>query len=454
MLHSALTTADAIRLVTGGDTGAGEESGAGEADARPPEPALVAPHRERAARAAARTGRDVGDVALLEFDLSSYTEDGIFGSVDTGGFNGLMRQLDWRELGVVLPPTTVHLQASRIALLPDQYRRPLARRADQAHAALARWSYSRQVTRTVLQRSDLRWIPWRAWGRFDDEFRGIQAALEADKGALIAGYDAVRQEMRANFARIARESRRRLLATDAAVPEGFVDEVVGRLLAAMPSATAIRDRLFVAFRPGTLFLGSEMLAERAKTVAARAALETAEARAFLAATEARRQAQAVQRELWEDEQAARLRAAAAEEEARGEAAVKETLRQMRLEAERQKLAELMSPLEELGQQLHAMVHEVASSALASLRKNRAILHGSTARGLRDLIVRYKALDVTNDRALATMIGEIERELARPAPKGARRDTADIAAVLTDLQAYTYAQARQLLDPAAGTIVEL
>ena len=448
MLRSAFTPSDTLRLVAGEQTDAGD--GRTEGDAFAP----TAAHVERATRAAERTGRAVKDVALLEFDLSSYTEEGIFGNVDTGGFNSLMRQLDWRDLGVVLPPTTVHIQASRIALLPDKYRKPLARRAAQAHAALARWSFARQVTRAVLQRSDLRWIPWRAWERFDEELQGVRAALEADKEALIEGYDAVREEMRANFRRIAQESRRRLLATDAVVPEAFVDEVVERLLAAMPSPAALRDRLFVEFRVGTLFLGSEMVAEQRKTVEARAALATEEARAFLAATEARRQAQVVQQELWENEQAARLRAKAAEEEARREREVKETLRQLRLEAERQKLAELMNPVEELAQQLHAMVFEVVSSALDSLKKNKAVLHGSTAKGLRDLIVRYRALDVTNDQALGAMIREVERELARPASKKAKRDTAEITAVLAEMKAYTYANARQLLDPASAAVVEL
>ena len=100
------------------------------------------------------------------------------------------------------------------------------------------------------------------------------------------------------------------------------------------------------------------------------------------------------------------------------------------------------------------LYEVVSGALVSLRKNKAVLHGSTARGLRDLIARYRALDVTDDRALRAMIGDVERELARPVGRSRKRDTTEIAAVLGELQAYTHARARQLLDPAANTIVEL
>ena len=419
-----------------------------------PATAPPAPHRERAERAAERTGRAADEIALHDFDLSHYTEEGVFGHVDTGGCGALYRQLDWRELGVVLPPTTIDIRASRIALLPNTHRLPLMRRASQAHTALARWSFTRQVTRTVLQRGDLRWIPWRAWEPFEAEFAGVRAALEADKAALIDGYDAVRAEMRGNFGRIARESRRRLLATDATVPVDFVDEVVERLLGALPTPDELRARLFVRFEVGVLFLGSEMVAEQRRAVAARAALATEEERARAELLETRRRSHAVQQGLWADEEIARGRVRAAEEETREEAAVKERLRQLRLEAEQRKLAEIMSPVEEIGQQLSAMVYEVAAAALDSLRKNRATLHGSTARGLRDLVRRYRALDITDDAALRAMVREVERELARPVGKKQKRDTTEIAAVLEDLKAYTYDRARLLLDPAANTIVEL
>ena len=417
-------------------------------------PALPSPHQRRAEQAAERTGRSADTIARHEFDLSHYAEEGVFGSIDTGGFGTLYRQLDWRELGVVLPPTTIDIRASRIALLPNKHRLPLMRRANQAHTALARWSFTRRVTRTVLQRGDLRWIPWRAWEAFTGEFAGVRAALEADKAALLAEYDAVRAEMRGNFGRIARESRRRLLATDATVPETFVEEVVERLLGALPTPEALRERLFVRFGVGVLFLGSEMLAEQRRAVAARAALAEEEERAREASSAARRRAHAIQQNLWADEAIARRRVEVAEAEVRKEAEIKEHLRQLRLAAERQKLAEIMSPVEEIGQQLNAMVHEVVSAALDSIRKNRATLHGSTAQGLRDLIRRYRALDITDDAALRGMIRDVERELARPLDTRRKRDTAEISAVLEDLRAYTYERSRLLLDPTANTIVEL
>src|SRR6478752_179458 len=91
-------------------------------DGEQPPPPTAAPHRARAERAAEQTGVGTDRIARHEFDLSHYTEEGVFGNVDTGGFGALYRQLDWRELGVVLPPTTIDIRASRIALLPNKHR--------------------------------------------------------------------------------------------------------------------------------------------------------------------------------------------------------------------------------------------------------------------------------------------------------------------------------------------
>src|SRR5207247_407050 len=99
------------------------------------------------------------------------------------------------------------------------------------------------------------------------------------------------------------------------------DEVVGRLLAAMPTPETIGERFFVRFQIGVLFLGSEMIAEQRKAVEARTQLDVARAQARAAALEARRKVRAVQQELWADEEVARRRIAAAEEEARREAEV-------------------------------------------------------------------------------------------------------------------------------------
>jgi hypothetical protein len=139
---------------------------------------------------------------------------------------------------------------------------------------------------------------------------------------------------------------------------------------------------------------------------------------------------------------------------RKEAAVKDELRRLRLDAERRKLAEIMDPVAEIAQQLHAMVHEVVSAALDSLRRNQATLHGSTARGLSDLVRRYRALDITDDEQLRAMLRDVEQELAKPTGTRRKRDTTEIAALLEELKAHTYERSRLLLDPTANAIVEL
>src|SRR5439155_1466631 len=72
----------------------------------------------------------------------------------------------------------------------------------------------------------------------------------------------------------------------------------------------------------------------------------------------------VQQELWADEERLRRRLATEEEERRREAAIKEQLRQLKLDAARERLQEAMSPLEEGARQLHAAVYEAAAPARA------------------------------------------------------------------------------------------
>jgi hypothetical protein len=72
------------------------------------------------------------------------------------------------------------------------------------------------------------------------------------------------------------------------------------------------------------------------------------------------------------------------------------LRQLKLEAARERLQHTLSPIEEGARQLQATVFEAAVAIRDSLRKNRA-LHGSSARKVRDLTQWFSAMNWTDDR---------------------------------------------------------
>ncbi|HZR98671.1 MAG TPA: hypothetical protein VFE37_08195 [Chloroflexota bacterium] len=407
----------------------------------------------RAERAAERVGIQQAEVERLPFDLSVLEDEGLFVNVDARGFGLLDRRLDWQALGISLPRNTdLAFRPPRCGLLPDRYRLPLLRPAARAHAALHRYSYRFRLTETLFETPSYRWVPWRAFEAFEREFQAAQGALEAARAAVLEGYDAVREEVVETILRLAADSARRLEATGHAIPEGFQDGVVRGVLAAMPSPEDLRDRLALRYRVGVLLLGSEMLAEQRRAREERRELEAAEA--ALRLEQRRREAgeRLVQEQLWAEEERLRRRLQAEEDERRREAAVKERLRQLRLDAARERLQEAMSPLEEGARQLHAAVYDAASAIRASLQRH-GHLHGTSARKARELARWFRLMSWQSDAELETLLGELEGLASRLAGKK-KRDPGPLDQVLGDIVELCYADARALAEPHRMGALEL
>ena len=96
----------------------------------------------RMERAATELGISAGEVESLPFDLSTLESEGIFMNIDCRGFGSLVRQLEWKTLGVQLPENAaVRVSPPRAGLLPDVYRNRLMRGAAQAHNALNKFGF-------------------------------------------------------------------------------------------------------------------------------------------------------------------------------------------------------------------------------------------------------------------------------------------------------------------------
>lgn len=408
---------------------------------------------ERAERAAGRVGVQAAEVERLPFDLSVLEDEGLFVNVDARGFGLLDRRLDWQALGIALPrQSDLAFRPPRCGLLPDRYRLPLLRPAARAHAALHRYSYRFRLTETLFETPSYRWVPWRAFDQFEREFKAAQAALEEARSVVLEQYDAVREEVVETFLRLAADSARRLEATGHAIPEGFQDAVVRGVLAAMPSPGDLRNKLALRYRVGVLLLGSEMLAEQRQAREERRKLEQAEAQLRLERQRQEARARLVQQEFWAEEERIRRQLQAEEEERRREAAVKERLRQLRLEAARERLEAAMSPLEEGAKQLHAAVYEAASAIRASLQKHGR-LHGASAKKARELARWFRLMHWQSDDELEALLSELEHLTSRPAGKR-MRDPGPIDQVLGDIVALCYADARALMEPHRMGALEL
>ena len=333
------------------------------------------PQDARAARAAARTAREAGAVERLPFDLSALTEEGLFVNVDARGLRparpapGLAG-----DLGVTLPEgSDLAFRPPRCGLLPDRYRLPLLRPAGRAHAALHRYSFRFQLTETLLESPAYRWVPWTAFEAFEAEFRrgpgaaGRRPRTRSWTATRRCGRTVVRDLPRAWPP--TRPGAWRPPATPS--PAGFEDAVVrGRPRRHARARRPARAASSCATESGSSCWAARCWRSSAGRGEERRAAE-AEAAADASSGAGTRPASGWCRRSCGPRRSASAGGPHAEaEEQRREAAVKERLRQLRLEAARERLQETLCPLEEGARQLHAAVYEAATAIRDSLQKHR------------------------------------------------------------------------------------
>jgi hypothetical protein len=409
----------------------------------------------RVTQAAAQTRQAPAAIEQLPFDLSALEEDGLFVNVDASGFGMLNRRLDWQMLGITLPQgTDVAFHPPRCSVLPNRYRRPLLAPAAQAHAALRKYSYQFRLTETLFQTPEFRWVPWRAWPAFEAAFNVAAAHLDEAKAKVLADYEAIRQEVLATFTRLGHDSAQRLLATGLVVAPDFQERLARGVLDALPGEEELGGKLRLRYQVGVILLGSEMLQEQRRAAQERQRLEQVETLRHRE-QEARRAEQAVvQQRLWGEQESVRLRLVAERTELEREAEVKERLRQLKLEAAREKLHDALSPLQEGAAQLRSQVYESATAIHAALSRHE-FLPGATAKKARNLAHWFRLMNFSSDAELERLVGALERLAARP-PRGGKRTASngEVREVLDDILELCYRDAQALAQPNRTNALEL
>jgi hypothetical protein len=421
----------------------------------PQESVIVSNGDYRAAVAASRTDRRAEEIERLPFDLSALEEEGVFINVDATGFGILDRRLDWQALGVELPENTdVAFTPPRCGLLPNRFRRPLLTPVSQAHTALHKYSYHFRLTETLFETPAYRWVPWRAFTEFESAFNKACDNLNEARQKVLDQYDGIREEVIATFKQVATDSAQRLEATGAIAPGDFQDRVISSVLNAFPSEDELRQKLTVRFRVGVILLGSEMLREQRLAAEERQRVEQVESerrveRLRVSATE-----QAIQQQMWAEQESARLRLAAEEEDSKRESEVKERIRQMKFDAAREKLQETLSPLQEGAAQLRAQIYESAVAMQKALQKND-FLPGATAKKARNLTRWFRLMNFQSDAELDQLLNDLERLAAKPTGKNKRRaSNAAVREALDNIIELCYRDAHELGQPNRLAALEL
>ena len=409
----------------------------------------------RAERAASVTNRQTQEIERLPFDLSALEDEGVFINVDATGFGLLDRRLDWQALGVALPTNTdVNFTPPRCGLLPNRYRRPLLTPVSRAHAALHKYSYQFRLTETLFETPAYRWVPWRAFSEFELAFQQAEASLNTARQKVLDDYEDICLEVLATFRRVAADSEQRLVATGAVVPDDFVERVVRSVLSAFPTREELRNKLRLRYQVGVILLGSEMLREQRLAAEERRQWEQAEAATRATRVQLRVVEQTAQQQIWAEQERTRMQLAAEAEEHAREAAVKERLRQMKLDAAREKLQETLSQLQEGAAQLRAQIYESAQAMHEALQKHD-FLPGATAKKARQLAEWFRLMNFQSDKELDQLLGQLEQLAAKPSRQTKRRaSNATVKAVLDDIIQLCYRDAHALSQPNRLAALEL
>lgn len=389
--------------------------------------------QSKKAAAAVNLGISAAEVETLPFDLSQLETEGIFLNVDCRGFSTLERQIEWKSLGVELPPAgAVRLSPPRAGLLPDKYRRKLMRAASQAHHALNKFSFRFTLCETVWGTSEYKWIPWNAFENFEQEHRRAQETLAAAKAEVLANYDEILLTLRKSFADLAEDSAKRLNAT-LEIPvnhEEFVANVVAHAIGMVPTREMIRDGLTIRAKPKVIVLGSEMLAEQQKSKVLN--LETARVEA---------EQQTVRLELDTKTRIEQLKIHDFELEQRREREVKERIRQMKIEAARDAAQDAISPIKEGLDQITAKIYEAALE-MANKLVGADFVPGALAKRARQMCEWYRLMNFTGDTSLEDVLQRLEEAAGADAKV---RSRVEMQSALGDVLRATSLQSKRLLD---------
>ncbi|HMM78461.1 MAG TPA: hypothetical protein PKC65_00400 [Pyrinomonadaceae bacterium] len=397
---------------------------------------------QRKERAAVELGIESSEVESLPFDLSTLESEGIFMNIDCRGFGTLVRQLEWKTLGVQLPEdTAVRVSPPRAGLLPDVYRNRLMRGAAQAHNALNRFGFRFTLCETVWGTSEYKWIPWTAFEQFEQAYFRACETLSKAKAEVLEKYDEIVELLTDSFRDLAADSADRLQATTTEPfnRDQFVEAVVAQALGMVPTREMIRDGLVITMKPKVLVLGSEMIAERNLTRSL--ALQTAKVDAERTTLEL---------ELDSKRRVEQIKVENAAEETRREREVKERIRNMKIEAARREAEEAVSPVKEGFAQIIAKLFEAATE-MAERMKDAKFVPGSLAKRARQMCEWYQLMNFTGDTSLEEVLSKLESAAGREVKQ---RSPEEMRNALSDILRATTVQSRKLLDEDRLSALEL
>jgi hypothetical protein len=407
---------------------------------------------ERKAQIAEVIGEDASYISNVMLDMETMKSMGVLVDIDVCGTSLFTKRATWDELGI--PKDDVRrkrLKRGRKDLIPQFYVGRLRSLETRFRQSLEKHSFILKGFRPY------KWVPYTAYDAWKEEWDSLQAELAELKAEIIANMDTFRDDIANDWAAIARESweaieaRRSpnaggfvLMTTEGVFEtvDEFVDHVVERATAQLPTVEDIRGSLYVTYRNAMVITGADAEAE----VLRRERLLTQ-----------REEERARQRRIWREQQAQQELLEIEEQERRELARLRIQQEQARLQAmheaemehARQMVAETVSPFAEVIFQFRAQIAGDVAAIMKSIKKN-GYVRGKVAERARGLLDAYRLLGAAaGDDDLENALVELQRRLGqRPTGENAPKyDTDAVMGALEDIAEVAHSEIAGLVDDA-------
>jgi len=415
---------------------------------------------ERKEQIAGVTGEDAGTIRAVQLDIRRMKELGILVDIDVHGTSLFTVRASWAELGIPEDDTRrKRLKRGSKDLIPKEYLGKLRSLETRFRQSLDKHSFDLEGFRPY------RWVPFTAYEEWRTEWDRLQAELAELKAKIINHYDEFVDAIAADFATIAREAwdairARRpagagefALITDHGTFDGldaFIDHVVARATAKLPSPERIEAELYVDYKNALVATGADVEAE----LLARDQLHTKREIESAKQKLAQEQAHTERKAEWAKQDQLHLEVAEAEklsqirvEEERVKLAA---MRAAELEHARKQIENTVNPFQEVIEQFRSQIFQDVGEIAASIKKNGHV-RGKVAERARGLLDTYRLLGAaTGDDELEDALGELHDHLNGSAPLDGetKYNTGDVVGALKEIAELTH-EAAQTVAQRAG-----
>ncbi len=410
---------------------------------------------DRKTQLAAQIGVAPDRIHSVRLQLDTLRKQGLLIDLNISGTSMFTRSATLAELGIADGDIrAVRFTPGQKFLYPENE----VRRIHTVESRMRQWL--KRLTFSITGFHPYVWLPYTAYPAWRQRWEELSAEFYAVKTDYLAHYDEYRDLFTQEFTAVAEAAWRSIQAQgdrQAAVDgrpyrdqAGFTGAVLERALLKFPTRERIELELHADYSTGLVWSEEDLAADQLQAQRIRAQIETEQNQHRAQQQEAYLQSSILQEQYNHTARMNRL------EQQEKEIHIAAML-QAEAEHAREALHKIVSPYEEIFTALRQQFAESAAEMLESIHRN-GFVAGKVAEKGRGLIELFDLLAIHDDgelrqRLLALRSALNQHTAARPADR--QRTTAEIKAVLTDIQTLSQTAAADLsATPSIFAFVEI